>query len=207
MMRSRISTDLRPQRRGEGRRVFSVSELVAKAKQPRRPRPVYRPGSGHRSPGLPKVPPRRHATPRPASVRRGSAHRGSGRPGSARSGSAHRPISLLVSDYAIVKSLRKGGLSLGVFVVKKQSTGKVFVAKQVSATRKTRKRANAELKVLKRIPQGHNTLNWMQEYIWGHRQLTFILEYCDRENLHVSHMSLIRVKTFAEDGLMVTDMG
>ena len=89
-----------------------------------------------------------------------------------------------IPGYSILKSLTPGGMSESVLQVQKKTTGKVFIAKRISANGNLRARALAELETLRRIPRGQN-LSYMVEHFWdpNRMHLTLILEYCDVENL------------------------
>jgi serine/threonine protein kinase len=83
-----------------------------------------------------------------------------------------------VPGYSVVKSLKTGGMSEAILVVRDKRHGKVYIAKRVSGRGSSR--TMAELNTLRRIRQGQN-LNYMVDHFWnlGRTHLTFILEYCD----------------------------
>ena len=88
-----------------------------------------------------------------------------------------------VPGYSVVKSLKTGGMSEAILVVRDKRHGKLYIAKRVSG--RDSSRTMAELNTLYRIPQGQN-LNYMVDQFCNSRRthLTFILEYCDGGTLH-----------------------
>lgn len=93
-------------------------------------------------------------------------------------GDAHVP------GYSIMKSLKTGGMSEAILVVKQKRTGKRFIAKRIAAHGVSREQAIAEVETLIRI-RGRQNLNSMEEYFWnaGRTHLTVILEYCEAGTL------------------------
>jgi serine/threonine protein kinase len=97
-------------------------------------------------------------------------------------GRLQREIS--VPGYQTVKSLKTGGMSDAILLVRDRGHGKLFIAKRVSASGSHHERAAAELRTLNCIRRGQN-LNYMAEHFWNpsRNNLTLILEYCDAGNL------------------------
>jgi serine/threonine protein kinase len=96
----------------------------------------------------------------------------------------HRQREISVPGYQTVKSLKTGGMSDAILLVKDRRHGKLFIAKRVSASGSPYERAAAELRTLNCIRRGQN-LNLMKEHFWdpSRNHLTLILEYCDAGNL------------------------
>ena len=92
-----------------------------------------------------------------------------------------------VPGYTKIKSLRKGGMSEAVNLVKSERSGRVYVEKRVRIDGSRKQRTMAELTTLRRVEGGHN-LNQMRNFQWDERGglCTFILEYCDRGSLDKS---------------------
>ena len=121
---------------------------------------------------------------RPVHVPARQRHRHIGSPYGGGRGYDHRQRETSVPGYQTVKSLKTGGMSDAILLVKDPRHGKLFIAKRISASGSHYERAAAELRTLNCIRRGLN-LNFMVEHFWNpsRTHLTLILEHCDAGNL------------------------
>ena len=115
----------------------------------------------------------------------------------------------LTHRYTIIRSLGTGGQSQAIHVVMSQDTGRVFVAKRVSAFGRMRHhRATVEKNVLLHIPWEHQNLNFVRDYFWDSRatEFTFFLGYCDVGDLFVRATVQLCLRHEMQDMMLISGM-
>lgn len=99
--------------------------------------------------------------------------------------SSNASVPATVPGYDVVKALETGSMSQSVNLVQKHNTGELFIEKTIRADKSHKIRANSELGCFLRTSNKSMHLNRLEEHFWGpqNRELTFVLEYCDRGTL------------------------
>ncbi|SMY18789.1 unnamed protein product [Zymoseptoria tritici ST99CH_1A5] len=91
-------------------------------------------------------------------------------------------------DYATVKDLAAGGMSMAITLVERKTTKTLYVRKTIEIVKDYESRVRAEIRVLERISKDRTrtNINKMVEYDLHHKEgfCHLVLDYCDGGNLH-----------------------
>lgn len=97
--------------------------------------------------------------------------------------------------YEKIKSLKTGGMSVAINLLRGRADGKLYIEKRISIEGMSGKRAVAELNTLKTV-RGHAHLNQLIEHkTLDGRFCSMVLEYCDRGSLQDRMQAVMQAKS------------